>query len=87
MDVLPLVNTRIKFLAFDFLTLKLIPHESTIFSHKGRHLSRVETMGIAVSKDFKPNRFIKFDIDDGTGCIPCILWINQETLRHFSRWI
>ncbi|WMV19766.1 hypothetical protein MTR67_013151 [Solanum verrucosum] len=86
MDVLLFVNTHIKSLAFDFLTLKLIPHESTIFSHKGRHLSRTETMGIVLSIDFKPNRFIKFNIDDCTNCIPCI-WINQETSSHFSHQI
>ncbi|WMV29189.1 hypothetical protein MTR67_022574 [Solanum verrucosum] len=87
MFVLQLVNTHIKFLAFDFLTLKPIPHESTNFSLKGRHLSCTKTMSIVVSRDFKPNRFIKLDIDDGTSCIPCILWINQETSRHFSHRI
>ncbi|KAH0730841.1 CST complex subunit STN1 [Solanum tuberosum] len=85
MDALQLVNTHVKLLAFDFLTLKPIPHESTIFFRKGRRLSRAETVGIVVSRDFKPNRFIKFDIDDGTGCIPCILWLNHESSHHFSR--
>ncbi|XP_049409189.1 CST complex subunit STN1 [Solanum stenotomum] len=79
MDALQLVNTHVKLLAFDFLTLKPIPHESTIFFRKGRRLSRAETVGMVVSRDFKPNRFIKFDIDDGTGCIPCILWLNHES--------
>ncbi|KAG5600249.1 hypothetical protein H5410_031619 [Solanum commersonii] len=53
MDVLQLVNLYVKLLAFDFLTLKPIAHVPIIFSHKGRHLSRTETMNI------------KFDIDDG----------------------
>ncbi|KAK4723013.1 hypothetical protein R3W88_013246 [Solanum pinnatisectum] len=87
MDLLQLVNTHIKFLAFDFLTLKPIPHESTIFSRKRRHISRAWTMGIVVNRDFKPNRYIKFDIDDGNDCIPSILWINQKTSRHFCRRI
>ncbi|KAK4734089.1 hypothetical protein R3W88_008350 [Solanum pinnatisectum] len=82
MDVLLFVNTHIKSSAFDFLTLKLIPHESTIFSRKGRHLLRAQTP----LAHFKLNRFIKFDIDDCTDCIPCI-WINQETSRHFSHRI
>ncbi|CAN4110255.1 unnamed protein product [Withania somnifera] len=80
-----LLNTYVKLLAFDFLTLKPIPHDSSAFSRKGRHLSRAETLGIVVTRDFKPNKFLKFDIDDGTGCIPCILWLNQETSHHFSR--
>ncbi|WMV30813.1 hypothetical protein MTR67_024198, partial [Solanum verrucosum] len=75
-DVLQLVNTHIKFIAFDFLTLKPLLHESTISSRMGRHLSRAQTMGIVVSIDFKPHRFIKFDIDDSIGCIHCILQIN-----------
>ncbi|WMV44717.1 hypothetical protein MTR67_038102 [Solanum verrucosum] len=73
MDALQFVNTHIKFLAIDFLTLKPISHKSTIFSRKGRHLSCTKTMGIVVSRFFKPNRFIKFDIDDSISCIPCIL--------------
>ncbi|KAK4372065.1 hypothetical protein RND71_007449 [Anisodus tanguticus] len=85
MDALQLLNTHVKLLAFDFLTLKPIPHEPTSFCRKGKRLSRAETVGIVVSRDFKPNRFLKFDIDDGTGCIPCVLWLNQETSRHFSR--
>ncbi|KAK4729461.1 hypothetical protein R3W88_022449 [Solanum pinnatisectum] len=81
------LSTHIKFLAFDFLTLKSIPHESNIFSRKRRYLLHAETMGIVVTRDFKPNRFIKFDIGNGTDCIPCIRWINEETPRHFSRRI
>ncbi|WMV51800.1 hypothetical protein MTR67_045185 [Solanum verrucosum] len=73
MDALQLVNTHIKFLVFDFLTLKPISHESTFFSRKGRHLSRAEIIGIIVSRNFNPNRFIKFDIYDSIGCILCIL--------------
>ncbi|KAG5582606.1 hypothetical protein H5410_053233 [Solanum commersonii] len=82
MDVLQLVNTHVKLLAFDFLTLKQIPHEPAIFSCKGRRLLHAETMGIIVNRYFKPNRFIKFDIDDGTSYI-----LNRETSCHFSRRI
>ncbi|KAM3323506.1 CST complex subunit STN1 [Capsicum chacoense] len=85
MDAPNLVNIHVKLLAFDFLTLKPIPLDPTSFSRKGKRLSRAETVGIVVTRDFKPNRFLKFDIDDGTGCIPCILWLNQENSPHFSR--
>ncbi|WMV55484.1 hypothetical protein MTR67_048869 [Solanum verrucosum] len=30
-------------------------------------------MGIVESRDFNPNRFIKFDIDDSIDCIPCMI--------------
>lgn len=85
MDAPQLLNTHVKLLAFDFLTLKPIPYDSASFSRKGTRLSRAETVGVVVSRDFKPNRFLKFDIDDSTGCIPCVLWLNQESSRHFSR--
>ncbi|KAJ8573617.1 hypothetical protein K7X08_010128 [Anisodus acutangulus] len=57
-------------------------HDPTSFYRKGTRLSRAETVGIIVSRDYKPNVFLKFDIDYGTGCIP---WLNQETSHHFSR--
>ncbi|TMX02578.1 hypothetical protein EJD97_021003 [Solanum chilense] len=85
MDALQLVNTHVKLLAFDFLSVQSIPQEPTIFSRKGRRVSRAETVGIVVSRDLKANRYMKFDIDDGTGCIPCILWLNHESSRYFSR--
>ncbi|WMV39471.1 hypothetical protein MTR67_032856 [Solanum verrucosum] len=73
MDVLQLVNAHIKFSAFDFLTLKPIPPRIHHFFSQGRHLLCAQIMGIVVSNNFKPNRFIKFDIDNGTDCIPYIL--------------
>uniref|UniRef100_A0A0V0I4D8 Putative ovule protein n=1 Tax=Solanum chacoense TaxID=4108 RepID=A0A0V0I4D8_SOLCH len=81
MDVLHLVNTHDKLLAFDFFTLKPIPHIPIIFLARG-DASRAETMSIVVGRDFKPNRFIKFDIDDGAVYI-----LNQETSCHFSHRI
>ncbi|WMV43091.1 hypothetical protein MTR67_036476, partial [Solanum verrucosum] len=46
--------------------------------------SRAKTMGMVVSRDFKPHRFIKFDIGDGTDCIPCILYGSTKKLRVTS---
>ncbi|KAK4716324.1 hypothetical protein R3W88_014662 [Solanum pinnatisectum] len=78
---LQLVNTHIKYLAFDFLTLKPIPNKSIIFSRKAADTSR------AAGKPLILLIFMCYIVHHlfyGTGCIPCILWINQETSRHFS---
>lgn len=38
-----------------------------------------------MTREIKPGRFLKFTIDDGTGCIPCVLWLNQFTSSYFSK--
>ncbi|THG06305.1 hypothetical protein TEA_010061 [Camellia sinensis var. sinensis] len=61
--------------------------DPTSFSRKPSPLffSRAETLGVVTTRELKPNRFLKFTIDDGTGCIPCILWLNHLTSPYFSR--
>ncbi|KAA8543273.1 hypothetical protein F0562_021232 [Nyssa sinensis] len=48
-------------------------------------LSRAEALGVVASRELKPDKFLKFIIDDGTGCITCILWLNQLHSPYFSR--
>ncbi|KAJ9543023.1 hypothetical protein OSB04_022730 [Centaurea solstitialis] len=87
-------DTHVKFLAFDLLSLT--PSSSTPNSTAVRristatattvlHLSRAETLGIITSRHHKPDRFLRFTIDDGTGCVPCVLWLNHLTSAYFSR--
>ncbi|KAL6516098.1 hypothetical protein OROGR_019403 [Orobanche gracilis] len=79
-------NTHVKLLASDFLSLPPNPTDpSSSFSHKGMNLSRAETLGVVVIRDLKPGKFLRFTIDDGTGCIPCVLWLNQLTSPYFSK--
>ncbi|KAJ4961524.1 hypothetical protein NE237_021434 [Protea cynaroides] len=84
-------NTYVKLLAFDFLSLSVKSSSSsfssdpTCFYRKGRPVSRIETVGVVVSRELKGNKFLKFLIDDGTGCIPCILWLNHLDSPYFSR--
>ncbi|KAL7151435.1 hypothetical protein ABFS83_04G031400 [Erythranthe nasuta] len=80
-----LYNTHVKLLAFDFLSLSPNPRDPSSFSRKGAPLSRAETVGYVVTRDLKYGRFLRFTIDDGTGCIACVLWLNQLTSPHFSR--
>lgn len=61
-----------KLLAFDLLSI----------SH--HRFSRAETLGVITSRELKPNHFLKFTVDDGTGCIPCILWLNHLSSSYFS---
>ncbi|KAM0054059.1 putative replication factor A protein [Helianthus debilis subsp. tardiflorus] len=79
-------DTHVKLLAFDFLSLTPSPSHPNTVIHKGTHLlSRAETLGIITFREHKPDRFLKFTVDDGTGCIPCVLWLNQLTSPYFSR--
>lgn len=80
-----LYNTHVKLLAFDFLALIPNPSDSSSFSRKGFILSRAESLGTVVSRDLKPGKFLRFIIDDGTGCIPCVLWLNHLTSPYFSK--
>ncbi|KAG8389319.1 hypothetical protein BUALT_Bualt02G0217000 [Buddleja alternifolia] len=81
-----LYNTHVKLLAFDFLSLSpnATDHPSS-FSRKGRLLSRAETLGFVVTRELKPGKFLRFTIDDGTGCIPCVLWLNHLSSSYFSK--
>ncbi|CAI9107787.1 OLC1v1007229C2 [Oldenlandia corymbosa var. corymbosa] len=82
-----LYNTHVKLLASDLLKLTPSPsrNDSSAFLRRGKRLSRAETVGIVVTRDLKPGKFVKFSVDDGFGCITCILWTNQLTSAYFSR--
>ncbi|XP_043724273.1 CST complex subunit STN1 [Telopea speciosissima] len=86
----PMQSTYVKLLAFDFLSLSVKSSLSSsssdpiCFYRKGRPVSRTETLGVVVSRELK-GKFLKFLIDDGTGCVPCILWLNHHDSPYFSR--
>ncbi|KAJ1398391.1 OB-fold nucleic acid binding domain, AA-tRNA synthetase-type [Sesbania bispinosa] len=82
----PLLNTvHVKLLAFDLLSLTPSSSSDPVFYRRGIPLSRAETLGTVTLRDLKPNRFLRFAIDDGTGCIPCILWLNHLSSPHLAR--
>ncbi|GAB2227360.1 hypothetical protein Droror1_Dr00009179 [Drosera rotundifolia] len=89
MEKLSLQNTHVKLLPFDLLSLTQtrIPASSDpiTFTRNGVPITRVETLGLVVSRDLKPDKFLKFFLDDGTGMTPCILWLNHTTSQYFSR--
>ncbi|XP_010651993.1 CST complex subunit STN1 isoform X1 [Vitis vinifera] len=84
-----LYNTHVKLLAFDLLSLTQTPSPSSSdpisFSRRGTPLSRAETLGTVTSRELKPHKFLKFTVDDGTGCVPCVLWLNHLSSPYFSR--
>ncbi|XP_057517526.1 CST complex subunit STN1 [Amaranthus tricolor] len=91
-DPIRLHNINVKLLAFDFNSLTKSHSFSTssssnpiIFSRKGIPISLVEVFGIVVTRELKPDKFLRFSIDDGTGCVQCILWLNQLTSPYFFR--
>lgn len=77
-------NTHVKLLAFDLLSLTPTPDPAT-FSRSGKLLSRAEIVGTITSRDHKHSKFIKFTVDDGTGCVPCVLWLNHLTSPYLPR--
>lgn len=80
------LNTHIKLLAIDFLSLTpSSTHPTTLLRNSTLPISRIETVGIITSRDHKPDRFLRFTVDDGTGTIPCVLWLNQLTSPYYSR--
>ncbi|CAN6466034.1 unnamed protein product [Victoria cruziana] len=88
----PLSSIFVRLLAFDFLSLRYQPHphgfsssEPTL-SRKGRPISSVEAVGVVVSRERKEG-FLLFLVDDGTGCIPCILWLNHLSPSNHNFYI
>ncbi|XP_058197333.1 CST complex subunit STN1 [Rhododendron vialii] len=82
-----LYNTHVKLLAIDFLSLTPTPSNPLTFTLSSTLLllTRAETLGVVTTRELKPDRFLKFSVDDGTGIIPCILWLNHLTSPYFSR--
>ncbi|XP_030529626.2 CST complex subunit STN1 [Rhodamnia argentea] len=77
---------HVKLLAFDLLSLAQSPTNPPTFSLDHRFsISRAEALGVVVSREHKPGRFLKFAVDDGTGCVPCVLWLNHATSPYFAR--
>ncbi|PON94946.1 Replication factor A protein [Trema orientale] len=81
----PLYNTHVKLLAFDLLSLTQIPSDPISFSRHGTLLSRAETLGLVTSLDLKPGKFLRFVVEDGTGCVDCVLRLNHLTSPYFAR--
>ncbi|KAJ1688400.1 hypothetical protein LUZ63_019790 [Rhynchospora breviuscula] len=84
--------THAKVVAAELLSVTVYPTSPPSFS-------RAEMLGIVVSLESKP-KFLKFLLDDGTGCVPCILWLHPllppsesdhdptpELLRHQARTV
>ncbi|KAK6244980.1 hypothetical protein QUC31_011389 [Theobroma cacao] len=84
MDQQALHNTHVKLLGFDLLSLTPSPNNSFTFYLKGNPISRAEIVGVITSRDQKPNKFLKFTLDDGTANVTCVLWLNHLTSPYFS---
>ncbi|KAJ4821587.1 CST complex subunit STN1 [Rhynchospora pubera] len=70
--------THAKLLAAELLSVTVYPSSPPSFSIPRRSpssISRAEILGVVVSLESKP-KFVKFLLDDGTGCVPCILWLH-----------
>ncbi|KAK3151704.1 hypothetical protein QOZ80_3AG0249430 [Eleusine coracana subsp. coracana] len=78
MESLHLVH--IKILAADLLSLTVQPTSPPSFLRCGRTVARAEIVGVVVSRD-RREKFLRFLVDDGTGCIPCVLWLNHQYLN------
>ncbi|KAI4371360.1 hypothetical protein MLD38_019605 [Melastoma candidum] len=80
----PLSKTHVKLLAFDLQSLVQTATSPPMFARDCVPLSWVEVLGTVTFYDNKPDRFLKFAVDDGTGCVPCILWLNHLRSPIFS---
>ncbi|KAK7407708.1 hypothetical protein VNO78_09733 [Psophocarpus tetragonolobus] len=81
-----LQNTHVKLLAFDLLSLTQSPSDpTTSFSRRGIPVSLVETVGTVTLRDLKHGRFLRFAVDDGTDCVPCLLWLNDADSPSVAR--
>ncbi|KAG9441928.1 hypothetical protein H6P81_017782 [Aristolochia fimbriata] len=82
----PQQSSHMKLFASDVLSLRVkqCPFRAPCLFLNGRPVSKLEIVGIVVSCERK-ERFLKFVVDDGSGCIPCILWLNQLQSTYFAR--
>uniref|UniRef100_A0A0D9VUC2 CST complex subunit STN1 n=1 Tax=Leersia perrieri TaxID=77586 RepID=A0A0D9VUC2_9ORYZ len=71
---------HVKLLAADLLTLTSRHTSPPSFARCGRTVTRAEIVGVVVSRD-RREKFLRFLVDDGTGCVPCVLWLNHQYLN------
>ncbi|XP_042466358.1 CST complex subunit STN1-like [Zingiber officinale] len=69
-----------KLLARDSLSLTIHNPQNyaPTFFRRGMQVWRVETVGVVVSKE-RTDDYLRFVVDDGTGCIPCILNLTNRS--------
>ncbi|KAK8657155.1 hypothetical protein V6N13_035410 [Hibiscus sabdariffa] len=79
-----LLNIHLKLLGFTLRSITPFPNCPSVFNLNGKQISRVEVLGVVTSRDHKPGRFLRFTIDDGTGSITCVLWLNHLTSSFFA---
>ncbi|KAJ6801374.1 OB-fold nucleic acid binding domain containing protein isoform X1 [Iris pallida] len=72
----PTQSAHVKLLAADLLSLTARSAGAGV-SRAGRTITRAEAVGVVVSRD-RANKFLRFHVDDGSGCVPCILWLNHR---------
>ena len=82
----PMCLSHVKLMSFDFMSLQkpITRGGSAPFWRKGRPVRKVEMVGVVVSRERK-DKFLKFELDDGSGCVPCILWLNHMTNRFYPK--
>jgi RPA family protein len=81
MDSLHLIH--VKLLAADLLSLTARHTSPPSFVRCGRTVARAEVVGVVVSRD-RREKFLRFLVDDGTGCVPCVLWLNHHYMNANS---
>ncbi|KAJ3692527.1 hypothetical protein LUZ60_012877 [Juncus effusus] len=70
-------TSHAKLLAADLLDLTVHTTTPPSFSRGNYPITHVEVLGIVVAHKPKPNHLL-FLLDDGTGIIPCIMWLSPR---------
>ncbi|CAA6656613.1 unnamed protein product [Spirodela intermedia] len=73
----PTEDAHVKLLARELLGLA--GRSASFCMAGGRAVSRAEAVGVVVAWE-RREKLIRFLLDDGTGCIPCVLWLNHRLL-------
>lgn len=68
-----------RLLAHDLLNLTVRNTIPPTFLYPGttHPIVFAETLGYVVTRERK-DKYLRFIVDDGTGCVPCVLWMNQR---------
>ncbi|KAE8663995.1 FKBP-type peptidyl-prolyl cis-trans isomerase family protein isoform 1 [Hibiscus syriacus] len=78
-----MLNVHVRLLGFSLRSITPSPGCSSVFKLNGKPISRVEVLGVVTSRDCKPNKFLRFTLDDATETITCILWLNHLSSHFF----
>ena len=82
----PLLAASVPLLACTLRALQPLPDLPGSLLLRGHPLRRASALGVLVQLTVR-ERWARLALDDGTGCVPCVLWCQPGSTSATQRWL